>query len=70
MKSNRVILYCNSVTKQSIWIGNDRIYISHSDDSYESMTMSHELIRQMNKEECKDMVEAINLLLKIHGVKS
>ena len=67
MKKDSVILYTNTNTGQSIWAAGDRVYISYDDESHKSMNYSHRLIREMNDEESKDMVEAIKLLLKMHG---
>ena len=69
MKRDSVILYTNTNTGQSIWAAGDRVYISYDAESHKSMYYSHQLIRQMNDEESKDMVESIKLLLKMHGRK-
>ena len=65
---NRVILYSNDVTNRTIWFYGNRMFEAHNDDTYDMMTVTHELVRsQTDRQELKQLTEAIKFLLKTHG---
>lgn len=59
----KIILYTNTNTGKCVWLNDDHV-LESCDESYDDMTAAHMLIRHQYS---PDLVEGINLLLKMQG---
>ena len=62
----KTILYTNEDTRSSMWQCEGHVYVSGSDDEYETMLAVHQMVRESDD---ASIVESVRFLIKTNGIK-